>query len=1040
MLAHHDRPAVSWSLLIVVAFVGVSSVALCPSNGPVTVDIEAIGCANLQLRVVAENVTVVVEGATGTINVTSDANGTALRLVDSVVTGNLVFRGSSAVVDVRNSSVTGADVLLFNGARNLTLSVSDSKLTGSVVASVVVDAGADVSVAISNSALNATRFAVSFVGSSLRDATIAIVGSQLEVNGRDDVGVVALVAISVVNVTVGVATSTVVCTARSYVGVIGVGGSFDVAWTGVAIRASGVNITSMAAGTIGILGAASTKMTWVNGALSVDQVVVIMSSATDPFVAILGTSTRDATVWTNVTLSALQVRVTSIGQETVGILGAVTGNRPVAWTTVAVSSQDCTITSTAAYDVAIMGAVGNSGTLTWTDVTLNARRTNISSTAQGSNNVGIMGAAMINGGMIWTNTTVSSVRTHITSTAANVVGILGGAAGDGVVAWTNVTLFASASNISSIAGSKVGILGAACRSLPGTVSWADVALVLVDSIVVCRQTAVSGVLGLGFATRDPNSGLPVSRAYIAWRNLTLIATTSTLTVTSGETAALLAASADGGKWEAGFAAAVEANISFNRQDKGGYLLGAPGVWTDVALSNVSSVVDTNSSVVCSNQTIETCPTGEAPTRVLEMIEGIRSVCGSECGYPSTTTSTLTASQSATETLTATITSSTTTQTPISTAQLSTPTATFTSTTSAAVVESPVPNVTPGTTTTHTAATMERSTADNTPATTTTISSSTSAATMTESTAAAAAATTTTTSAPRPERSELQRQQQQVETSAAVATAALAVLASPLAANKGTTMSRVLAGRECRWGAPEPEPTQFVYVFEVGGSVAAGALISTLLLQVVVAAAAAVCARARRFPHATVLHLAVLSYFGPNVAALATATLSRGDSAITAAASLVLTAALLGVASASAWVLASHHRALWKNARDPRSPLVRVYGVVDLACAFFVGVVSGAGGLACATQGALTCAACLVNFAHAALVRPATRPLENALAATTALLVLGLALLSAAAPREPTYDRAVFALAVAVAAWMYMLLALAVADGTRRVARRCATKK
>lgn len=69
-------------------------------------------------------------------------------------------------------------------------------------------------------------------------------------------------------------------------------------------------------------------------------------------------------------------------------------------------------------------------------------------------------------------------------------------------------------------------------------------------------------------------------------------------------------------------------------------------------------------------------------------------------------------------------------------------------------------------------------------------------------------------------------------------------------------------------------------------------------------------------------------------------------------------------------------------------------------------------------------ACLVNLLHAALVRPAARLLDHALGATTTLLVFSLALLTAAPPHEPTFDAAVLTLAAAVAAWMYLLLALA----------------
>ena len=50
------------------------------------------------------------------------------------------------------------------------------------------------------------------------------------------------------------------------------------------------------------------------------------------------------------------------------------------------------------------------------------------------------------------------------------------------------------------------------------------------------------------------------------------------------------------------------------------------------------------------------------------------------------------------------------------------------------------------------------------------------------------------------------------------------------------------------------------------------------------------------------------------------------------------------------------------------------------------------------------------------------------------------MLTAAAPREPSYDRAVLAFAAAVTAWMYLLLALALAAGIRRVLRRGAAEK
>ena len=44
------------------------------------------------------------------------------------------------------------------------------------------------------------------------------------------------------------------------------------------------------------------------------------------------------------------------------------------------------------------------------------------------------------------------------------------------------------------------------------------------------------------------------------------------------------------------------------------------------------------------------------------------------------------------------------------------------------------------------------------------------------------------------------------------------------------------------------------------------------------------------------------------------------------------------------------------------------------------------------------------------------------------------MLTAAAPREPSYDRAVLAFAAAVTAWMYLLLVLALVAGVRRFLR------
>lgn len=45
----------------------------------------AVACADLQLTVTADNVTVLIDHATGTINVTSNVSGTTIRLLDSTL-------------------------------------------------------------------------------------------------------------------------------------------------------------------------------------------------------------------------------------------------------------------------------------------------------------------------------------------------------------------------------------------------------------------------------------------------------------------------------------------------------------------------------------------------------------------------------------------------------------------------------------------------------------------------------------------------------------------------------------------------------------------------------------------------------------------------------------------------------------------------------------------------------------------------------------------------------------------------------------------
>ena len=1066
--------------------------AACPPDGPITADTYAVGCADLRLTVVAENVTLVIEGATGSINVTSDAPGTTLRLLHSTVTGNVTLRGPHAFADVRHSTVSGVDVVVLSGPRNATIAVVDSTLTGAVVASVLSSA-IGVTIAIANSTLSASRYVVSVVGGTIRDLTIFVAASRLALAGGDNVGIVALTG-TVINAAVNFTSSSLTCKAGTYVGVLGAGIGSGVTWTNVTVSARLANVTSTASEMVGVLGVGSGgKISWTNVTFS--AVLVTVTSATSGTVlGVLGAASYSGgVIWTNVVISAALANVSSISRGgvvgvfgtgsgssvtwknvdvsaglanilstangvAVGILGAGSHRLGVTWTNVTVSVARANVTSIASNYVGVVGAGG--GSLTWTNVTVCAAMANITSIA--SDSVGVFGAGSI-GSLTWTNVTVSAAVTNITSTANNYVGVLG--SGTGSSAWTNITVSVALANVTSVASNYVGVLGSGTGSLTWTnvtvsvalasnitstannfvgvvgtgsnvvvaagtaaavATWTDVAILLVDSTLACRSAAVSGSLGASIATFDLATGRRMSVGSVTWRGVVVVAAASVVHVWAGERAAVLGASADGGSWDDVFAGVVEAGRLYCRVGPACFTLGAPGTWRDTVLANQSAAIDANSSVLCSNRTIDRCAAAQLPDVVAVLIERVRrlDLRGRICPSP-----TEAAAESRTDTSRPTPTpSSTPTPTPSST-----PTATIETT--AINTTTTAHSTTNAFTPTDTATTVERNTATSVKRpTSTTIATATPTETTTTTalwTTTPVETSTTTTSAP------FHRQQQQVEAAATGAAAALGVLTSPLNANKGTTMSRVLAVRECRSIAPEPEAIQFVYVFEVGGSAAAGALTSTLLLQTVVAAVATACAS--RFPQASVVHLAALSYYGPNVAALATAALCRGDGSVAAVVSLAINASLLGVAVASAWSLAAHHRALWKEARDPGSALVRIYGAVDLASAFAVGTLSGAGGLTCTTRGALMCAACLVNLAHAVLVRPAVRPLDNALAVMTALLVFGLALLSVAAPREPIYDSTVFALAAAVAAWMYLLLALALATAVRRFLSRNAAK-
>lgn len=278
-------------------------------------------------------------------------------------------------------------------------------------------------------------------------------------------------------------------------------------------------------------------------------------------------------------------------------------------------------------------------------------------------------------------------------------------------------------------------------------------------------------------------------------------------------------------------------------------------------------------------------------------------------------------------------------------------------------------------------------------------------------------------------------QQAVQSAASVAGAFVGVLRAPLAANKGTTTARVLTVRDCRRSAASVDlldPTQYVYVFELGGHAHNGALLSTALLQGIVAAAAVAAVHVKRVPSLSVVHLAVLSYYGPNVVALATAVLSAGEASGVAVVATCFNVALVGVATVSTWKLAAHHEPLWHEARDVTAVFVRMYGVVDLACAFIVAAVTGLRMKDCTTQAVVICVTCFANFAYTVVMRPERATPDNVVNAVTTFLVFCVSLLAAAAPREPRYDDAVVALAAALAAWMYVLLAAALFVACRKV--------
>ena len=77
-------------------------------------------------------------------------------MLDSSVSGSLK---SHVALEVRRSTMVGTDVLICTGsARNISIAVFDSSLTGAVVASIVSDVVGGF-IVISNSSITATKYA-----------------------------------------------------------------------------------------------------------------------------------------------------------------------------------------------------------------------------------------------------------------------------------------------------------------------------------------------------------------------------------------------------------------------------------------------------------------------------------------------------------------------------------------------------------------------------------------------------------------------------------------------------------------------------------------------------------------------------------------------------------------------------------------------------------------------------------------------------------------------------------------------------------------
>lgn len=579
-----------WLLLfgtMIVVVIG----APCPAPGPVATDVHAVDCSDLQLNVVADNVTLIIENATGTINITSDRPGTLLQILDSTVVGSITLNGSHTSATVRGSTINGTDILLCYGSLNVTIIIVESTVTGTNIASIFANA-VGASIFVANSSLIATQFAASVVGTSLNRIVVSVSNSTLRVNGTNNVGIAALAAGSVVAATVNVVGSAIFLSAGNTVGILGTGKDFpsSVSWTNVTISASRTNITSNAGNFVGILGVGSQQtvawtdvliaaaflwvksnagsrvgilgagsqmpVTWTR--VSVRPVTFSSIASTAAYaVGVMGAGcVNTGVVWTQVSITAVTTNLSTVGDNT-GIIGAGSQNF-VTWSNVSLSATDVTVSTGSGLSVGVLGAgcgksvvwvnvvivanrvdvamvntiwyigvvgSGSNDGVVWANVTISASHSNVvSSTAREF--LGIIGAGSENG-VSWTNVLVTAVVTNITLTSWSYVGVLGASTHTRGVNWTNTNVSVVDSYVTSTTRSFVGVLGAASgaavagssMTARATTLWVDVTVVLVGSALACRQTgAVAGILGAGFATRDTAASYQtINRSDAVWQ-------------------------------------------------------------------------------------------------------------------------------------------------------------------------------------------------------------------------------------------------------------------------------------------------------------------------------------------------------------------------------------------------------------------------------------------------------------------------------------------------------------------------------------------